>query len=105
MLSNDDIEKIREITKEEIKKLDLVNYINEETEKEIIKSEISDMKHDLGEYNKELNLFSIEFRLKLIERLIINIEKINKLVLKLILALFIVSIILLISFILLRINI
>lgn len=102
MFDKDEIEKIREISKEEIKKFDILEYINSENEKQLIEKEIADVQSDLREYDKLLNLYSIEHRLRLLERLVLNIEKINKMVLKFILALFIVSLILLISFIILR---
>ncbi len=102
MFDKDEIKKIREITKEEIKKFGIIDYINQENEKQIIEKEITEVNSDLREYDRIFNLYSIEYRLKLLERLILNIEKINKIVLKLILALFIISLVLLISFIILR---
>ncbi len=102
MFDKDEIKKIREITKEEIKKFGIIDYINQENEKQIIEKEITEVNSDLREYDRIFNLYSIEYRLKLLERLILNIEKINKIVLKLIVALFIISLVLLISFIILR---
>lgn len=102
MIEDDDLKQIREIIKEEINRLDIVNYINTEFENAELKKDISNVKHDVDEYNKIMNIHSIEFRLKLIEKIILNIDKVNKVILKLIIALFGISIILLVSFVLIR---
>jgi hypothetical protein len=99
MFDKEEEKKIREIIREEIKTIGIVKYIDEETEKSNIKDEITEVKSDLTKYNNELNLYSIEYRLGTIERLILNLEKVNKILLKLVLGLFIVSMILLVSFI------
>lgn len=102
MLSDDDIKKIRDIIKEEIKSFDIIDYVNKEIDKTKIEKEISSVKNDLKNYDNELNIYSLEYRIKELEKLILGIEKINKIILKLIITLFAISLIMLISFILLR---
>jgi hypothetical protein len=99
MFSEEEEKKLREIIREEIKTIGIVKYIDEETEKSNIQDEITEINSDLTKYNNELNLHSIEYRLEIVERLILNLEKVNKILLKLVLGLFIVSVILLVSFI------
>lgn len=98
MLNDDDLNQMREIAKEEISKLDIINYINCENEKQEMKKEIQDVITDLKYYDKEFNTYSIEYRLEIIEKLILNIKRINKLILKLMLVLFVISIIMLLCF-------
>ncbi|MFW5799364.1 MAG: hypothetical protein ACOCV8_01010 [Spirochaetota bacterium] len=104
MFDEEEKEQIREITKEEIKKMELLDYFNTESEKNILANEIRNVQSDISEYNKEMNMNSIEYRIRILEKLILNIEKVNKIILKLILALFAISLALLVSFIVFQIT-
>ncbi len=103
MFNEEEQEQIRHILNEELKKKNIFNEIRERVEKYKISEEIQEVKSDLTKYNNEFNQYSIEYRLEILERLILKIEKLNKVLLKIVLGFFIVSMILLVSFIVLNI--
>jgi hypothetical protein len=103
MLNEEEQEQIRHILKEELTKNKIFNDISEKVEEIKISDEIQEVKSDLDKYNNEFNQYSIEYRLDILERLILKIEKLNKVLLRIVLGFFIVSMILLVSFIILNI--